>query len=518
MVTHSIPKNDILGQLSRILRSRAFRNSGMLRNFLSFVVQEAIKEEGMDIKQYTVAVQAFGRNPDFDATTDPIVRIQASRLRRNLDLYYQEEGQDDKILISLKKGSYAPEIEYKTQSDEQVVPKSSVGQKVFNSLAVFPIKNLSANQSDQYIVEGFNEELLMELSLYKGLSVIRVHDELNDLTKQSLARFSLEGSIRFGEDVLKISISVTDNLNHQVIWSYQEKFDLNDYDLIKIQEDVATSVTRQIAGESGIILNKLYHESNWDKTHSSRAYATYIHLYRYHKNPTEKNAFELLEKITGLVDKEPDFAPGWSVLSNLFIDAYMFGLDLENLKKGLEYGKKAVTLQPENQVCQIYYAYSLLVNDQLEESIVHFQKALSLNPNSIFYSGAVGWAFCLLNKLEEGSRLIRKSMELDFQYPKWFHLGLFLYHMDKKDYNRALVEANQMDAPDLYWGYLLRLVASYKLSLLDSAKEHLIGLTEVKPDFFNRRREYVHCLVKSKILEKEIVESVEAIVRLSEKE
>ncbi len=79
----------------------------MLRNFLSFIVQEAINDNASGIKQYNIAINAFGRNPDFDANIDPIVRIQASRLRRNLDLYIEEEGEHDKVRIVLPKGNYA---------------------------------------------------------------------------------------------------------------------------------------------------------------------------------------------------------------------------------------------------------------------------------------------------------------------------------------------------------------------------------------------------------------------------
>ena len=239
-------KVDILNQLSRILRSQVFRNSDMLRNFLSFIVQEALKDDGMVLKQYNIAIHAFGRNQDFDAISDPIVRIQASRLRRNLELYYKDEGGDDMVRISLPKGSYIPEFSYAQKTTTHVLSKTQESIRITNSLAVFPIKNLSANQEKQYIVEGFNEELLMELSRYKDLQVIRVKDEINDLTKNSLARFSLEGSIRFGENTIKISFGVSDNYDNQLLWSYQEKFNIDNCDLIQVQEDVATSVAQQM--------------------------------------------------------------------------------------------------------------------------------------------------------------------------------------------------------------------------------------------------------------------------------
>lgn len=486
----------------------------MLRNFISFIVQEAMKENGMELKQYTIAIHAFGRSEDFDATTDPIVRIQASRLRRNLEQYYLEEGQDDPIVICLPKGSYTPEIELRKNPENAAAP-AEWADSLNHTLAVFPIKNLSSNQENQYIVEGFNEELLLELSRYKDLEVIRIGETSHESAKKSYAAFSLEGSFRFSGNTVKITFHVTDNIKNQVFWSYQEKFSLEDCDLIAVQEQVATSVAQQIAGISGAIFEKLYLESNWEKINDPSAYSVYMHFYTYNKNPTEKNANTLLEKISHLVELKPEFAPGWAVLCNLYTDAYMFGLDKAHLEQGLNFGRKSVDLQPNNQVCQAYYSYSLMISDQLKKANAQFDLALKLNPHSPYYAGAIGWAYCLMGRLAEGYELIRKSMKVDFHYPKWFHVGTFLYFLDRKEYDKALIEANQLDKPELYWTHLIKVVANQKLSLTKQATLHLQDLMEVKPDFFLRPMAFIEALVKSKPLSQEIFEGFQSVVKAS---
>ncbi len=79
-------KQEVLSQLSEILRNAVFKKADMLRNFLSFIVREQTKEEGMVLKEYNIAVHAFGRNENFDPSSNPIVRIQAGRLRKKLAL------------------------------------------------------------------------------------------------------------------------------------------------------------------------------------------------------------------------------------------------------------------------------------------------------------------------------------------------------------------------------------------------------------------------------------------------
>ena len=75
---------EIRSQLARVLSSAAFDASARNRNFLSYVVEETVAGRAGYIKGYTVAQSVFGRSADFDPQLDPVVRIEASRLRRSL--------------------------------------------------------------------------------------------------------------------------------------------------------------------------------------------------------------------------------------------------------------------------------------------------------------------------------------------------------------------------------------------------------------------------------------------------
>src|SRR5688572_27942469 len=100
-----------LGQLQRILDSDDFDASDRNRRFLRYVVEEMLAGRGERIKAYTIATSVFDRDESFDPQSDPIVRIEASRLRRSLDRYYLIAGRADLIRISIPKGSYVPSVE-----------------------------------------------------------------------------------------------------------------------------------------------------------------------------------------------------------------------------------------------------------------------------------------------------------------------------------------------------------------------------------------------------------------------
>src|SRR5687768_9467257 len=95
-------------QLDRILGSKTFSQVERLKRFLRFIVLEALDGRGGDLKEYVIGVEVFGKEPSFDPRTDPIVRVQARRLRTRLARYYLDEGNSDDVIVDLPKGGYAP--------------------------------------------------------------------------------------------------------------------------------------------------------------------------------------------------------------------------------------------------------------------------------------------------------------------------------------------------------------------------------------------------------------------------
>jgi hypothetical protein len=100
--------DDIRQQLSRILNSSPFRDAFRLTSFLSFIVEMTLAGNGSKLKAYTIAVEALGRGTDFDPQTDPIVRVEAVRMRQALARYYSGIGRDDALVIEVPRGSYVP--------------------------------------------------------------------------------------------------------------------------------------------------------------------------------------------------------------------------------------------------------------------------------------------------------------------------------------------------------------------------------------------------------------------------
>lgn len=99
-------------QLDRILASSLFRNSRRFPEFLRYTVNRALSEETEHVKERTIGVEAFGREPNYDTNVDPIVRVTAAAVRKRLAHYYREVGHEHELRIEFARGSYIPEFRF----------------------------------------------------------------------------------------------------------------------------------------------------------------------------------------------------------------------------------------------------------------------------------------------------------------------------------------------------------------------------------------------------------------------
>ncbi|HZR03880.1 MAG TPA: hypothetical protein VFA81_11980 [Burkholderiales bacterium] len=219
-------------ELDRILKSTAFAQSRRRQRFLEYIVNETLAGRGERIKGYTIAREVFDRPEDFDSNVDPIVRMEAARLRDRLREYYEGDGCNDPLRIDLPKGSYTPQIEFRQNvatppkspdriaaesvvavNDEaplsphpwwkrwqigapvaaivmlllvggmwvaasrwQTEPKELVepGQSLPDvpAVAVLPFVNLSGDPKQDYFSDGITEDILTELSRARDLRVL----------------------------------------------------------------------------------------------------------------------------------------------------------------------------------------------------------------------------------------------------------------------------------------------------------------------------------------------------------
>jgi hypothetical protein len=124
-----LERRAVLDQLERIVSHRVFKNSKRCVCLLSFLVDHALDDQNTSIKERTLGIEVFGRSPDYDTSSDPIVRTTANEIRKRLAQYYREVERADELEIELIPGSYLPTFKFPAQPS---MPLPTVSASVFD--------------------------------------------------------------------------------------------------------------------------------------------------------------------------------------------------------------------------------------------------------------------------------------------------------------------------------------------------------------------------------------------------
>ena len=262
-------------QLVRILNSGPFHQSQRRQRFLEYLVNETLAGRGERLKAYNVALEVFERPETFDPVTDPLVRIEAARLREKLREYYGTDGQGDPIRIDLPKGTYTPQIEFRHEDAPQIArEKGSPTHEVSStvpSVAVFPFDDLSADQKLGYLGEGVAEDIITALSRFPDLVVVARSSsftykdkalDVRQVGKELGVDYVVEGSVRKDGDKLRIVSQLIDTKNGEHLWA--ERFDRSGTNPWALQDEVTGMIVSAITGETGALKQAEYRQA-WAK-------------------------------------------------------------------------------------------------------------------------------------------------------------------------------------------------------------------------------------------------------------
>ena len=157
--------DQVRGQVDKILASRWFARSERLCRFLRFCVELTLHEKSDQLKEQLVGVEVFDRKGDYDPRTDPIVRVEARRLRSKLKEYYTSSGRPDCLLIELPKGAYVPSFRMaRTRASRAPQPVASAAERTLHRRA-------SVHQPDS----GGRHRLLQRRSYRRADSSAHAH-------------------------------------------------------------------------------------------------------------------------------------------------------------------------------------------------------------------------------------------------------------------------------------------------------------------------------------------------------
>jgi TolB-like protein len=478
-------------ELERILDSRLFRSSPLLSRFLAYVVNKTIEGKEHQIKEYSIGLDVLGKSGDFQEKPDASVRINAVRLRKLLEEYYQQTSIPPLVRIELPKGSYRPFFAKNGHEGLPETEQTSVnkGVKSSDNICIIPFKALLSHEALNFSVNGFCEYLSEKLTLFQDITVVGYHSikmfldeggQLEQLHENFGIRYYLTGSIDLSPRFLLISIELMDAESGILIWSDHIQTPMQESNAFTNSvKQVAEKIVASLAGYSGMIHFKKYANVNTlpDLNNKVANAVFWFYLYNiYHTHKHFTDAIQGLEAIVSEDDQSSSLC--FAVLAHLYTDSifYNYATPTDPIEKTGEYIAKAMELDPHQQHAYLAKAWLEIITQQWEKAQQSADTMLAINPNSAYFVGIYSLGYAMFCDFETSLHYWQKAIQLNPLPYWWLNVPMFIFHLKTDNYKEALFYARKNTTPKGIYEYILELIALYYLQeknqLLEIKKIH----------------------------------------------
>jgi TolB-like protein/Tfp pilus assembly protein PilF len=485
----------VQAELERILASTCFRKSTRVSRFLRFTVETRLRAQGDPIKEYLIGVEVFGRDGSYDPRLDPVVRVEAGRLRSKLAEYYRTQGQDDSLVIDLPKGSYVPifstrkptiEIGHSKVETRNLKMAGVLGQisgfrllhrpflkrlvwisapilmvlvlaaayhfrvgrgrsrTIPTSIAVLPLKPLNLGAEDSYLGLGLADALITRLSTLGRINVRSVGEiaKYNGLTEDSLAAGRelkvdsvLDGNIQRVGDRIRVTVRLLSVENSSVLWAGQ--FDANFTDIFSLEDSVAqqgaAALLQELTGQEKQRLTK--HD-----TASIEAYDDYLKARFFSADRHAEGLGKAIDYLQQAIVKDPGYAQAYAGLADCYALQGFYGFLSPNQSYPKAKAAATKALQIDETVAEAHASLLSIKTDYDWDWVgaeKEFKRAIALNPN---YPPAYQWyGFDLLVMGRQGEAMaaMRRALDLDPVSPTVNVSQAWFFYLTRQ-YNKAV--------------------------------------------------------------------------------
>ena len=468
--------------LSKILDSRGFSSSERLCQFLQLSVDRALNGENDQLKESVLGIEVFDRKAGYDPKVDPIVRVQAHRLRAKLAAYYEGEGRGDAVRIDLPKGAYV--AAFRVQGHEAIARHEEASRpKAHRGLVVLPFVNLSQDEENEFFSDGLTEELINALTQVQDLRVVArtsafafkgKQQDIREIGRILGVEAVLEGGVRRSGSKLRVTVQLVNAADGCQLWG--QRYDRRIDDVFEIQENIAQSIVEALKIELGRLPSrpvKTY-------TRDTEAHHLYLKGRYWHHRWTVENSARAIGFFEEALRRDPDYAPAYSGLADCYfllglygpnkpstvmpraraaalkalaIDetlaeahcslgliAYSYDWDTRRCREEME---RSLSLNPGYALARSKYGTTYLaVVGRTREALDQVGRAIDLDPLSPQINGDLVYCYLLAERYSEAVEQARKTLALDPSYVRAY-VGLSIAYQVQSRWREGIEAAEQ---------------------------------------------------------------------------
>ena len=518
--TSNLPAPDeVRAQLERMTASDDFIRSPQLGAFLRFVVESVLQGKSDRIKAYTIGVDVLRRDAKFDPQLDPIVRVEATRLRRTIDRYYAGLGADDTVRIDLPRGSYIPTFARRptfpgvtahsstldrfwsirllavgivaliviaavvalsqrraAAPNVATVPSGAAAPTV---AALPPGNGLPVLMMPPFEVSGTpGPRSIAARSLQETLSNAFTHFDLVNVQLESAdhqaaagdagaparaanADYRFSGSVEYADDgAARLSFRLIDVTDGGIVWSRV-------FDRVVGGDDKAAAEERIVRELAGILLQPfgvIYTRQRakvLDGTPTDPRYRCLVEVidsFSSFDPAQQARGRDCLEQLTA---RDPGFALGFSYLAAIYLRDYLYDFDRRPnaappLERGLTAARRGVELNPESSRAYEMLFVIQFARRELAAAFDAATKAISLNRYDMRLLGSYGARLISSGDIDKGLATLRQAGNDGAVRPPFEEFFLFLGEYLRGDITSAIFHADQITNDSFQLGLIAR--------------------------------------------------------------
>lgn len=463
----AITEQEIVAELERILADPEFRSTERNKKFLRYVTEQMLQGREGKVKAYSIAIDVFGRPANFDPAIDPIVRIEATRLRASLTQYYELHGRDGGLRIDLPRGRYIPAVSRTPPGDRaasSISPPSgqpaqaSGTDRGFQSSPPKPSAKLIRAIISLGAVGGFLLGAYFLLQTFGQPSVAFTEkpsvtidmrsagesfdsdaQEMRDALMVALSQFQTlkmlvvpaGGDLSVDTQLRTSSTAASPQGRYQVVLKYLpgeparsvwwQVIDLHSGEALISRSETAPDaeqpagalvslLANQIAGVEGVINSS---ETRRDFAIPSLGNGCVLRSYHALRSREPEALAQARGCLERTLKRRPSDADAHAALSAMLLATDPSEATAELSVRALELANRSVALAPHSASSALAQMSALYRTGQIDAAILAGRRAISLNPNDGNALARFGRMLCMIGKWEEGISLVLKADQID---------------------------------------------------------------------------------------------------------
>lgn len=513
-----VPQREaILTALDRLLAWPEISRSPQLGKFLAYIVQRTLEGDEQAIKAYSIAVDVFGRPADFDPQADPIVRVQARRLRALLDEYYQGAGLGEVIQIHLPVGRYVPEFVAVPEPGEAAQPPPApparphwpgwnfsaswfvlaliavslamtayalnawqrpteplAGAVQRPTITVVEFQNLASEATPPPVVAGLAIELVTDLDQFGTIGTRyggggEANIAVSDLPTSD---YILTGIVRKEGDAVQYSAILTDSRRNSVVWSHTLAVPADEAASGPVLDAVSQSLSLVLGSPRGPLHEtaRAFLASDASPDTEINPYLCRVLFDLYRESGGAEAARRASECYAALPDAERESAAVLAATASLTAEqpgadaptGAAGSLGTERLQAAATSLERALGLDPINGFVWEQQARLHEAQGAVAAARADYSSAVQLNPASVDALAAYARLLALSGDLGEAEGMARAAAERSPDPPPWYHGVPALLALRDGDFERAMTCAELYATADRELGPILAIMAGQR--------------------------------------------------------